>query len=70
MKFIKDELSGAGKPRYMFALGKHEAKIMLSLLRKAKAHTPKLLETIKLHGRLNNMISEIEKSVPKFPAFG
>ena len=63
MKFIKDELSGAGKTRYLYALGKSEAKVLLGLLKKAKIYTPKIFDTIKLHGQINNMISVIEKSL-------
>ena len=34
-----------------------------NLLKKAKIYTPKIFDTIKLHGQINNMISVIKKSL-------
>lgn len=64
MRFIREQVSGKGTTRYMFALGKEEAKIMLGLLTKAVLYMPKTNETAATEQRMRNMMGEIKESLP------
>lgn len=64
MRFIREEISGKNTTRYMFALGKEEAKIMLGLLTRSVKHLPKMLSTMPLEGKMNSMIRTITEALP------
>ncbi|MEN8253047.1 MAG: hypothetical protein ABFQ62_01565 [Patescibacteria group bacterium] len=62
MKFTQVELAGSGKTRYVFALGKKEAEILLGLLEKAYRFTPKTTETSIVCSHIGNMLKEIRNA--------
>lgn len=64
MKYIKEQISAKEKTRYMFAIGKSEAKILYALLDKAIRYMPRTFTTKTTEARMRDMISEIRKSIP------
>lgn len=62
MKFIKEELSGQDRTRYMFAIGKEEAIILNALLVKAIHYMPRVIETQTTEARMRNMEKEIREA--------
>ena len=64
MKFVTQEISGRGRARYLFALGRIEAGIMLDLLEKALRYSPRKIETAKIDSHVSHMIGEIRKALP------
>lgn len=67
MKFIKKDESGQGKTVCLFALGKEEARILLSLLDNAHKWTPWTFRTSPDKARVNNMRKEISNNLHRFP---
>jgi len=64
MKFYKEEISGADKPRYLFAVGTDEMKLIKSLLEHAIEHIPQdfFPDSIK-RNRIKTMLNEFDKSI-------
>jgi hypothetical protein len=63
MKYIREEISGKGNMRTLFALGKEEMKILDGLLKNALLHIPLTLENQPQNSRMQNMKREMEKAL-------
>ena len=68
MKFVKEEISGKERTRYMFSLGKSEAVVLHALLAKAVEYMPRTIKTQTTEQRMRNMLNEIRKAIPKMEA--
>lgn len=66
MKIIEKEIGGNGKPRLTFAVNKQELELLYGVVRKAYLHTPKVIDTIRIMGRLKDMSKELAKGVKRF----
>lgn len=67
MKYITEEISGKGKTRHMFAMGKSEAIILKALVANALTHMPRTLQTQNTISRLRNISREFKMALPKLP---
>lgn len=65
MKFVKEEMTSKERPRYLFALGKEEATIMLSLLDKAYRYMPKTFRTMPDNARVRSMVKTMKHALPE-----
>ncbi len=63
MKLLKEEIAGSGKERLLFAVGRDEMKILLSLLGLSLKNTPRLLETETTIHRMQNMTKALSKGL-------
>lgn len=63
MKFVKEELSGKEKTRYVFALGRSEAIILLALLKKAIRYEPRTFQTMTTEAHMRNMARGIGRAI-------
>lgn len=67
MKFIKEEISGKEKTRYMLALGRSEVVILYGLVDKALRYMPRSFQTSPIEHSLHNMAKEMTKAIKLIP---
>lgn len=65
MRFVEKEIAGQEHIRYLFALGKAEATILLKLIDKALLFMPKTVTTQSTEARLTNMRRAIRDAIPR-----
>ena len=64
MKYLKKEISGKERTRYVFALGKSEAIVLLALLDKGIRYMPRTTKTSTTDARMRNMAKAISSAIP------
>ena len=70
MRFIRKEISPAGKYQYLLALGRVELELLLGEAINAKKHTPAVEGMKPVRNRLSRIVSGLQKALDVAKADG